>query len=914
MATIEIDGRQHRVEDGDNLLHACLSLGLDLPYFCWHPALGSVGACRQCAVKQYRDASDASGRIVMACMTPVAEGARISVADAEAVDFRRSVIEWLMTHHPHDCPVCPEGGHCHLQDMTVMTGHFRRRYRFTKRTHLNQDLGPFIQHEMNRCIACYRCVRYYKDYAGGTDLGVFGSAANVYFGRPCSGRLESEFAGNLIEVCPTGVFTDKTHDERYNRRWDMQFAPSICQGCSLGCNISPGERYGELRRVENRYHGEINHYFLCDRGRFGHGFVNRPDRPRRALLRQDGQMVAVEPEVALAHATTLLKSARGVIGIGSPRASLEAGFALRTLVGAQNFHDGHASHEHALLGRALQILRAPGLTVATLRGIEKADAALVLGEDVLNTAPRVALALRRAAAGRARELAAARHVASWDAEAVASIGQHARHPVFVASSDVTRIDDFAAGTLQAAPDDVARAGFAIAHAIDPQAPAVPALEQTGARWAATVAESLVHADRPLIVCGTGAGSLAVLEAAANVALALVHRGKHPQICLVVPEVNSFGSALLAEGTGGDLDAALQRIERGEVDTVVVLENDLYRRADRGRVDALLARVRLLAIDHQTHATAARADVVLPGGSFAESDGTVVSNEGRAQRYFQVYDPAYHDPASAIREPWAWLTELHTRVHGQAPGWSHFDGITAALAQAIPALLGITAAAPTAQYRIHGLKVAREPPRYSGRTAMRANLSVHEPRQPQDADTALAFSMEGYNPALAGEAPGSLIPYAWAPGWSSPQAWNKFQVEVGGPLRGGDAGVRLLEGAGAAPLAYFTSIPAAFRPRELEWTVIPLSHIFGSEELTARAAALADLVPAPYIALNPADARRLGAREGSQLEVALAGATFTAPVTLRPRLPQGTAGLPAGVPHMPWFMPSARARLRATEGA
>ena len=101
-----------------------------------------------------------------------------------------------MTNHPHDCPVCEEGGNCHLQDMTVMTGHSFRRYRFTKRTHNNQELGPFISHEMNRCIACYRCVRYYKDYADGTDFGVYGAHDNVYFGRPESGTLESEFSGN----------------------------------------------------------------------------------------------------------------------------------------------------------------------------------------------------------------------------------------------------------------------------------------------------------------------------------------------------------------------------------------------------------------------------------------------------------------------------------------------------------------------------------------------------------------------------------------------------------------------------------------------------------------------------------------------------------------------------------------------
>ncbi|ETC97930.1 2Fe-2S iron-sulfur cluster-binding protein, partial [Asaia sp. SF2.1] len=206
MAKIVIDGREVEARSDVNLLQACLEAGEDLPYFCWHPELGSVGACRQCAVKQYANADDTRGRIVMACMTPVTEGAIISVEDPEAKEFRGEVVEWLMTNHPHDCPVCEEGGECHLQDMTVMTGHRERRYRFDKRTHNNQELGPFVKHEMNRCIACYRCVRFYRDYAGGQDLGVFASHNNVYFGRHESGTLESPFSGNLIEVCPTGVF------------------------------------------------------------------------------------------------------------------------------------------------------------------------------------------------------------------------------------------------------------------------------------------------------------------------------------------------------------------------------------------------------------------------------------------------------------------------------------------------------------------------------------------------------------------------------------------------------------------------------------------------------------------------------------------------------------------------------------
>jgi NADH-quinone oxidoreductase subunit G len=274
MVKITIDGKYYEVKPGKNLLATCLSLGIDIPHFCFHPALGSVGACRLCAVKKFRDKDDSRGRIVMSCMEPVIEGLIISVEDAEAKAFRASVIESLMTNHPHDCPVCDEGGECHLQDMTIMTGHNYRRFDFPKRTYYNQELGPFISHEMNRCIQCYRCVRFYRDYTGGKDLNVFASANHVYFGRFEEGPLENEFSGNLVEVCPTGVFTDKTLKNHFTRKWDLSNAPSVCVHCSAGCNIIASERYGSLRRIMSRYNGAVNGYFICDRGRFGYEFVN----------------------------------------------------------------------------------------------------------------------------------------------------------------------------------------------------------------------------------------------------------------------------------------------------------------------------------------------------------------------------------------------------------------------------------------------------------------------------------------------------------------------------------------------------------------------------------------------------------------------------------------------------------------
>jgi NADH-quinone oxidoreductase subunit G len=258
MGTIYIDGKPYEADPQNNLLHVCLSLGFDLPYFCWHPALNSVGACRQCAVKQFKDEQDKKGKLVMACMTPASPDTRISLLDPDAVAFRAGIIEGMMLSHPHDCPVCDEGGECHLQDMTVMTGHDYRRAEFQKRTFRNQDLGPFLNHEMNRCIQCYRCVRFYRQYAGGNDLNAFSMANTVFFGRNEDGVLENEFAGNLVEICPTGVFTDRTLKQHYTRKWDLRMAPSICGHCGIGCNVTLGERYGLLRRVVNRFNSEVN--------------------------------------------------------------------------------------------------------------------------------------------------------------------------------------------------------------------------------------------------------------------------------------------------------------------------------------------------------------------------------------------------------------------------------------------------------------------------------------------------------------------------------------------------------------------------------------------------------------------------------------------------------------------------------
>ena len=889
MAIIIVDNKSYAVDERQNLLAACLGHGLNVPYFCWHPAMGSVGACRQCAVKQFKDDRDQSGRLVMSCMTPAINGTCISIDDPEALAFRASVIEWLMVNHPHDCPVCDEGGECHLQDMTVMTGHIYRRYRFPKRTHRNQALGPFIRHEMNRCIQCYRCVRYYRDYAGGRDLNVFGAHDALYFGREQDGTLENEFSGNLVEVCPTGVFTDKTFFHHYTRKWDLQSAQSICPHCSLGCNTTAGERSGILRRIANRFNSQVNGYFLCDRGRFGYEYVNSPHRIKRALVRPAlDRTKPAQPETVpqvLEIVGERLRRARGVVGIGSPRASLEANVALQSLVGPQQFVLGIDEHERQLLTTILTVLRTGSVPSASLHEAEQSDAVLVLGADLLNEAPRLALALLQSIRQQPMEQVDELKIPRWDEAAVRNTVQNRRGPLFLAGYQRTWFHEYATDSYFAAPDDIARLGFSVAGTIGQGAPSVPDLSVEVRELAQRIAAALTQAERPLIIAGTGNGSQATIEAAANVAWALQQQGKQPRLSFVVPESNSVGLALLG---GGRMNDAFDAISQGKADTVIVLENDLYRRADQTKVDAFLnAAQTVIVIDSLEHRTAAHADVLLPAATGPESDGTLVNQEGRAQRFYQVFVPD-----GDVKESWRWLSDLAgatsqktAEVSGVA-AWRNFDDAVSATAAAAPELAHIGEIAPSASFRLLGQKLPRQSERCSGRTSLISHLTMHEPPPPADPNSPLGFTMEGYR----GPLPSPLISQFWAPGWNSIQAVNTYQDEVGGPLRDEMPGVRLIEPVATKAPSWFTTIPGAFQPASHHWLLLPRSAVFGSDELSSRAPAIAERIDQPSLSLHPSDGARLNLVDHSTIDLVLQGATYRLVVHFDVSTPVGTAGL------------------------
>jgi NADH-quinone oxidoreductase subunit G len=888
--TIHIDGRPFQAPADRNLLESCLSLGFDLPYFCWHPAMGSVGACRQCAVKQFKDASDTKGLIVMACMTPTSEGTHISIEDQEARDFRASVIEWLMLNHPHDCPVCDEGGECHLQDMTVMTGHVSRRYRQSKRTYRNQYLGPFVTHEMNRCIQCYRCVRFYRDIAGGEDLNVFGSRDRLYFGRMHDGTLESEFSGNLVEICPTGVFTDKTLSRHYSRKWDMQSTPSICHHCSLGCNVHLAERAGIMRRVTNRYHRRINGYFLCDRGRFGYEYVNDPQRLRRPAVRTTQgnavSLMTVSPAEALAMLRTRLPETKRITGVGSPRASLESNYALRALVGSERFFSGMSEVEHQHAALILRILKDGPAPSWAVQDVEQADAALILGEDLVHTAPRLALALRQSVRELPMEQLARLNIPRWQDAAVRTALQGQRGPLYIATVAGTSLDDIATKTFHAAPCDIARLGCAVAHEICRDSPKSSELSLGEAALIREIAEALATAKRPVVVAGVGTGEAWVIKAAANIAWALRRRGVAAGLAFALPECNTMGLSLL---NGKSFEEAETTTADQDRDALLILENDLHRRLETAHLRRWLKRFDpVIVIDHVDTAVLDHAEFVFPASPIACSDGTLVNNEGRAQRYFSAMAK---EPD--VQESWRWIRDIGRVTFRESfrsmAHWTSLEQVHTAIAEEFPLLRGIGEAAPPADFRMADQKIPRAPHRFSGRTALPVLETIHEPPPPHDRESPFAFSMEG----TPRQPPSPVIPFFWSPGWNSNEAINKFQDEIGGSLRNDHAGVLLFEPQPVARIRFFENAPPRYERRTNQLLLVPLSRLFGSEELSARAEAIQERVPQPAVVLHPREAERFGFRHGQAIDVSVPGFVRRLSVEIDATMAEGLAGLLLG---------------------
>ena len=878
--TIFIESLPYQVADDINLLQACLSLKLDIPYFCWHPAMGSVGACRQCAVMQYQNEEDTRGRLVMSCMTPVSDGMRISFNSDKAETFRATNIEAIMTNHPHDCPVCEEGGDCHLQDMTLISGHIKRRYPVTKRTHNNQYLGPFLNHEMNRCIGCYRCMRFYRDYCGGDDLNVFSSKNNIYFGRAEPGNLENEFSGNLAEVCPTGVFTDKPFSQHYIRKWDLQSSPSICSHCSVGCNTYVTERGGIIRKINNRYNAEINGHFLCDRGRFAYQHVNHESKLTQVWSRahQSQQTHVLDNKKAHSQLSQWLNEADAqVVGIGSARSSIENNAALHKLVGASNFYAGIASDELSQLQLLIKTYKSNQLSLVSLNDIEQSDAVLLVGEDVTQTAPRLALSIRQMTKNAGIAKAAKMGIKHWQDEAVRNISQDEKSPLIIINTHETKLADVAKYNLSLAPNKQLELLLEIeayltnkdAKTLSSETP-LSEKESSDTQFsdiAITIANELLAANKPLLITGTHSFDLALLSACLRVSLLLKDQKENSGFYCATSAINALGLSLLTQ-PDHDVDSFIENTKAKSPTLLIIMETDLYRYCSNEKLSECLDTIKhIVVIEHILTDTVKMADLVLPAASFAEQHGSFLNNEARLQRAYAVM------PASEMRQPPVqWLAQ-HNSLDDEQNLYHYIQDISPLLQ-------------PIVQFYTadkSDFTVARQPMRSSARTAFFANIDVKEYAPKRDKKSNLTFSMEG----VAGFRQQTLnnsqhkittpVTGVWSPKWNSNQALNKtlnptlsttlnessVQDEANLNL---DLGLKIFDGVNIQAF----EVPAAQIDSSSQpltnISICPHHHIYTNDELSEYSSSIQQLTPKPVISLNQKQANDLAIKSGKNLTI------------------------------------------------
>lgn len=625
MPKLIIDEQEIEVLPGTKVIEAAEQLGIMIPRFCYHPALGSVGACRMCAVKFLQGPYKG---LQMSCMVDAADGMVISTTDEEAVKFRKYVIEWLMLNHPHDCPVCDEGGHCLLQDMTVSGGHGIRRYWGKKRTYHDQYLGPLIQHEMNRCIQCYRCSRFYQDFAGYRDLGVLQIGHHVYFGRYKEGKLESPFSGNLIDICPTGVYTDKP-SRFIGRRWDYERSPSICLNCSLGCHTMVSARYREVIRQEARFSKTVNGYFICDRGRYGFAYADPDERPWNA--RVDGEIVSWEK--AFQRASEKLDGISrewgpsAVACVGSIRSSLETQAALDHLCRTTGWQ-GPVYWLDADMGKNVKnaVSRLDKELAVSLHELEKADYILAVGVDPVNEAPMLALSMRQARrCGAKVVLMDPRPVnlpLEFDHLAISPQGIELCLALLIKES----ID----------PNMVKSAGRHIHDFLDTVSEE-NRISDANREVINRVAKDLSLSRQPVIICGTQIVSDTVPGLAADYARWLNNMGKAAGLFYLMAGANAFGAAVLSD-TALSFDRILTDIENNAVRALILVESDPYwHYPDRSRLERAVERLDLfMVMDYLDSPGSRNADVLLPVQTVYEAGGLFINQEGRIQQATMAY--------------------------------------------------------------------------------------------------------------------------------------------------------------------------------------------------------------------------------------------------------------------------------------
>ncbi len=669
--TLVIDGREVSATEGEMLHDAAKRGDVEIPVFCYEPKLGDpVGACRMCLVE-----IEGIPKLQTSCSTPVRDGMVVHTRTEQVKHAQSAVVEFLLVNHPLDCPVCDKGGECPLQDISMGWGPGKSRMTDEKR-HFEKpvELSPLVAIDRERCILCYRCVRFSQEISEDSQLQLLERGDRTFVGTFDDRPYVDPFHGNITDLCPVGALTSYTYRFRA-RPWDIEQAGSVCTLCPSQCNVSFTVRDEQVKRVIARDNPDVDDGWLCDRGRYGFEMFAAEERVSEPRLR--GGPVDWDEAIAKAAAALKVGGAETAAIVGD--ASNEEGYLvqriLREALGSPHV-DSRISRGPSR--NTLLRLAQPDLS-AKVRDIDDADAILVVGSDPLNSSPILDLRIRKAMRRNGAKLV-------------------------LATDRPTTLDGGAEAAARYLPGEATAflSELSVALRLDDDGTASP------------IADVLRDAERIVILWGERISREGEEATAAllDVAAALDLTGKDSSGLLEIPDLtNARGlreagclpdagpglteaKSMLSPSEGSNIDLVGKSteeiraaLESGELKTLLLFGADPLRDFPDTAAwqRALAAADHLVVFSTFENATTAMADVVFPLETHAEKDGTVTHPDGRLQRV----RPSASRPGD-IRPNWGVLAEL-SQALGHDTGVTSQPSALAALTQAVPFYEGIDGA-------------------------------------------------------------------------------------------------------------------------------------------------------------------------------------------------------------------------------
>jgi NADH-quinone oxidoreductase subunit G len=682
--TFEIDGKQVRAPEGAMLVDAAKHGDVEIPYFCYESKLGQpVGACRMCLVE-----IEGIPKLQTSCSTPVRDGMVVITTSDRVKHAQNAVVEFLLVNHPLDCPVCDKGGECPLQDISFGWGAGRSRYIEPKR-HFKKplELSPLVAIDRERCILCYRCVRFSQEVAEDHQLVFLDRADHTFVGTHNGRPYVAPFSGNIIELCPVGALTSTAYRFRA-RPWDIEDAGTVCTLCPSQCNVKLTIRDdAKVLRVLARDNEEVDDGWLCDKGRFGYQSFAAPERIAAPMMRIGGFLRETSWDRALAEAASILeRSGEDTIARVGGQATNEEGFLVQHLL-RKGLGSPHVTSGPALTGAgggALTRALARVELSARVSDIDHADAILVLDTELVDEAPILDLRVRKAVRrNQARLVVASSRPSTLDPAAQTAL----RFAPGAAEAALAALASALGSprTTGASLDELARRAGATAGFIPGRAQSNGTGSPSSADAVRAAAALLREAGDVVVIWGErvfgGARGAQAGEALLALAAELGIADRAESGLIAIP-AETNGRGLREVGCSDALEPGLaDAATPGDPDSsrgaLLLLETDAPE-TELARASSVIAFARF-----HTDALDSHADVVFPAEIYAEKEGTVTHPDGRLQRVRQALGRP-----DGVRAGWSVLVELCERL-GAGTGALSSPMVTALIADAVPFYAGLT---------------------------------------------------------------------------------------------------------------------------------------------------------------------------------------------------------------------------------